>query len=1334
MILPVVDTQLVLPDGISDYILISGQQSPLTAAKADSYFLRLFPSLYTCEETIDIDTFSKTFGACEKETSDVSQRGGLVPHDAKISHSRERLDPGEISETQDSLKDSMEVPSGENGLKGSPTESGGMEDPAGSSGPENTDFSSEAPKRSAEGPTIAGSASTFHDKETDQDGDDSSRNSSRFQTSEEKGDFCEAKSDGGQSLCADSRTGTVKSIADVDSEMEAIATGGDQSAIKAMGPNTDSASDVHATHLSGNGPSRASAAGESPTDAVPASSTKSRQTPSSTSVVRQVSFDDPRSNTAKLASPRRRANPARAARKSISTGPRKSINTLIDDMRNAALMNMVLESKHEPKDEHKTVGVIQAKATTVVQQDDPEVGATHPLVERNEGGDSPQGSTSIVDLRASETQQGANLGGSNSHVQQDPADPEKHTSIENVPEDSGAEDKVLAGSPEEEISHGESPTNETGHEAAPTRTENDSVPIKEPSTFSRPPQVRGSGGAADLINGSQNAIEGSEPSPSAWGQSSGGETSASEDNGGNLIGGSSAADQSSSSSSDEPAEMSAILLPKATLEAPLRSLPDPVFMADDSIVEPSSITFLNSELEPSQDSLPSFDSPARSILPDIPKPVATPSPLSSEVRRPRNPLLDSGEAGVEAPSLELDISTSSIPSELNFLGDLSPERKKVERADSWAVVGGDEKSWPNADGEGKIGFLEDIVEETRIDDIGGGVDVGDVAEVPASFDNIPEEGRSVEGVQAEVTMDDLRQAEQNERREGVSEDASSSSGTMSEPPTVNGEEASKATDVASASPSVPIDTNKTRPKPAVTPSTLGGSKLPRFSRDRASSNKSSASERAALEFALQSIQEKKQHLQSQIEKRTERTAGKSTTADTSSAPADRDEGMSKLDFLPPEYQTRATKRRVNPPPSTQSLSNLTEAQLDALVRQNNARNGVQKCVLVKQPMPAAKLKGMNVSPSTKLKNRMEQRKKVGTGLSYTGGEPSSKLPGEGSENNSSAVQKDDGGEEERERQRKIRWRNSLVNVVEYNPRQKISVMMEASQPRNPLAGDKKSGNEKEFESDKGKAAEGEGQSESEDAFSDTNIKVAADLPKEEGLHEQPESAGQSDANVTSSNTSERQPSTEPASNTASGPLKPLHLPLKPALKHEMAAYPNISSPELRRTEANNVTKFFTTYFEEVASGPKNNRVFTSGMCTLAGQVASELGPKRAFSPERHLASPPERIAPKRRKTNVRGLGKPNIKTPNEFELRPVLKELLAVEIIPVLKSRRQELPNYPELLKELESYQFITYVDECIREWILKLAAVRALDACVSHFDQLTESGFTLSWKCTKLG
>ncbi|KAI8819741.1 uncharacterized protein EV422DRAFT_105323 [Fimicolochytrium jonesii] len=65
--------------------------------------------------------------------------------------------------------------------------------------------------------------------------------------------------------------------------------------------------------------------------------------------------------------------------------------------------------------------------------------------------------------------------------------------------------------------------------------------------------------------------------------------------------------------------------------------------------------------------------------------------------------------------------------------------------------------------------------------------------------------------------------------------------------------------------------------------------------------------------------------------------------------------------------------------------------------------------------------------------------------------------------------------------------------------------------------------------------------------------------------------------------------------------------------------------------------------------------------------------------------------------------------------------LLAVEIIPVLKSRRQELPNYPELLKELESYQFITYVDECIREWILKLAALEIHEAGVSFKDNLVE-------------
>ncbi|TPX69395.1 hypothetical protein SpCBS45565_g02471 [Spizellomyces sp. 'palustris'] len=173
---------------------------------------------------------------------------------------------------------------------------------------------------------------------------------------------------------------------------------------------------------------------------------------------------------------------------------------------------------------------------------------------------------------------------------------------------------------------------------------------------------------------------------------------------------------------------------------------------------------------------------------------------------------------------------------------------------------------------------------------------------------------------------------------------------------------------------------------------------------------SRAQRRATIAAALQLIRDKKRKLQTQMENN-----GHNPTPDVITSP---DTATNTTRDPSPNPDSHTIIPIDDPFRETTPLSALSPSTLDRVTRDNNAKNAGYKCQLsftvVKRPPP--------VSPTSRLKQRIEDRQKSGEPWALRGGE------------------EDIWDSSESSKTRRLQWRHNLVSFVEFDSKEKVAAV------------------------------------------------------------------------------------------------------------------------------------------------------------------------------------------------------------------------------------------------------------------------------------------------------
>ncbi|KND02768.1 uncharacterized protein SPPG_01850 [Spizellomyces punctatus DAOM BR117] len=177
-----------------------------------------------------------------------------------------------------------------------------------------------------------------------------------------------------------------------------------------------------------------------------------------------------------------------------------------------------------------------------------------------------------------------------------------------------------------------------------------------------------------------------------------------------------------------------------------------------------------------------------------------------------------------------------------------------------------------------------------------------------------------------------------------------------------------------------------------------------------------AQRRATIAAALQLIRDKKRKLQAQME-----NTGQNPTPDVIKSP---DTATNTTRDPSPNQNSHSITPIDDPFTDTTHLSALSPATLDRVTRDNNVKNAGYKCRLsftvVKRPPP--------VSPTSRLKQRIEDRHKSGEPWELRGGE------------------EDMWDSSENSKTRRLQWRHNLVSFVEFDPKEKVAAVSGSERP------------------------------------------------------------------------------------------------------------------------------------------------------------------------------------------------------------------------------------------------------------------------------------------------
>ncbi|KAI8907746.1 hypothetical protein DFJ77DRAFT_475145 [Powellomyces hirtus] len=286
--------------------------------------------------------------------------------------------------------------------------------------------------------------------------------------------------------------------------------------------------------------------------------------------------------------------------------------------------------------------------------------------------------------------------------------------------------------------------------------------------------------------------------------------------------------------------------------------------------------------------------------------------------------------------------------------------------------------------------------------------------------------------QPSVASFGIEQAADTDNVPPAAEDATASEHVATSSELDCAESSSQSSAQQNPAPSAPKDskTSKLPETPGVAASRLPGSQT-RLKRR--------AQEREKVEAALRALQEKKELLMSRMEHKTLSSTPSSGEASGSSNPPNTRLASASAPFtdpsLPtPHESTSATSLEESIPPTPATILEMTDEDLEKLVKQNHDANSIRKCTI--RPLDGFRILPA-VSPTMKMFMRMQARQHGILVQTFRGGEITDSSDDESDE---------DTDVQGKASTRRLKWNEQLISVHEYSPNQGRRQMMGPHDP------------------------------------------------------------------------------------------------------------------------------------------------------------------------------------------------------------------------------------------------------------------------------------------------